>query len=300
MPGKTWTKEELAIVEEHYYKNPKIYTLLPNRTRQSVNYKAWQLGIKVDGRGEALININYFNKWTPNMAWILGFLVADGNIFSKSYYGGAPKYIITFTQKEKDILIAICNELNIPHKFVRKLKGTVTLPQGGTAEQKCHKVTFTNKVIYQRLVELGVMPNKSLQIRKLPVPKKYFQHFLRGYFDGDGCFSWSTEPRQRTPRVSFTSGSRQFLKWIEAKISKYFQMPKGRLRKKPKGAWTLRYRKRCSLKLMGIMYFDKDASLFIKRKKDSFQNYLNYHGIDLSAHETPEARVKWFSDLVKI
>jgi hypothetical protein len=301
MPGKLWTQEEVTTLVDNYSWNPKVYSMLPERSYQSIGFKAHTLRLRKRGRGDiSTLEVTYFDRWSPDMAWALGFLVADGNLFYQGSDAGVELWRITYTQKEREILEELCTRLGVPHKHIAERTGWFDLPGGKRAYCTCYHVAFTSKHMFERLLELGVMPNKSLQMKRVSVHKKYFTHFLRGYFDGDGCFSWSTKPRCRTPRVSFTSGSRQFLRWLEAKISKYYSMPGGRLRRKPKGAWTLRYRKNASLKLMGLMYFAQDATLFLQRKKKSLLAYLDYHGMVDTARETPEARLERFNDLVKI
>jgi len=304
MPGKWWTQEEMTTLVDNYSWNPKVYDMLPNRSYQSVNFKAFATSLKKRGRGDIrTLDVTYFDRWSPDMAWALGFLVADGNLFYQGPEDGVELWRITYTQKDREILESLCDRLGIPKSCITKREGWYDFPEGKKAYCTCHRMAFTSKHMFERLLELGVMPNKSLQLQKVSVHKKYFIHFLRGYFDGDGCFCWGAKPKHRTPRVEFTSGSRQLLKWVEAKVSKYYQMPGGRLRRKTSGngnGWSLVYRKKTSLKLMGLMYFDKDATLFLKRKKDKFLAYLNYHGMVDTAHETPEARLEYYNDLVKI
>ena len=53
---------------------------------------------------------------------------------------------------------------------------------------------ITNEHFYKSLYSLGCVPNKSLILKfpdiKLFKSKDLIRHFLRGYFDGDGCISW--------------------------------------------------------------------------------------------------------------
>jgi len=235
------------------------------------------------------------------MAWLVGFITTDGNIRAGRDSKGRVQWCITIVQKEREILEAICDEIRLPRYKIIETTRLVKLPQGTTGIFTTHRISFTNKHMVERLIALGMMPNKSLQITKIHVPKKYFAHFLRGVFDGDGCFSWGGKSGHQTPRASFAGGSPQFLKWLMAKVSEYYEMPGGRLHQKSTpNAWSLSYNKNCSLKLAGLMYLGPEVGLCLSRKKENFLSCLAYHGIDLSAHETPGARFDYFYNLVKI
>ena len=46
---------------------------------------------------------------------------------------------------------------------------------------------FSSYHIKNRLVELGCLPCKSLKLEFPNIPEEHYRHFIRGYFDGDGC-----------------------------------------------------------------------------------------------------------------
>lgn len=56
--------------------------------------------------------------------------------------------------------------------------------------------TFCNEHIHDRLIDLGVVPVKSL-ILQFPtkVPEQYMRDFIRGYVDGDGAVEWGKNKR---------------------------------------------------------------------------------------------------------
>jgi hypothetical protein len=62
----------------------------------------------------------------------------------------------------------------------------------------------------------GIVPRKSLVIRPPELPHTLRRHFIRGYFDGDGCVSW--HKGHRSIRLCFASGSELFLEWIRNTI----------------------------------------------------------------------------------
>lgn len=57
-------------------------------------------------------------------------------------------------------------------------------------EEKAYRIAIYSKELAMDLIKLGCFQNKSL-ILKFPteqqVPKHLIHHFMRGYFDGDGC-----------------------------------------------------------------------------------------------------------------
>ena len=142
-------------------------------------------------RRQYKINESYFDKIdSPNKAYILGFLYADGS--NTSNYD-KNRYCITIVLKESDsqILYDIKKEISYeaPIKF-REYNGckTVTLD-------------ICNKHMVLKLHEYGVIPNKTL-ILKFPewLDEKLYPHFIRGYFDGDGCITQNS--RNISPQLS--------------------------------------------------------------------------------------------------
>lgn len=142
-------------------------------------------------RRQYKINENYFDKIdTPNKAYILGFLYADGG--NTSNYD-KKRYCITITLQESDsqILYDIKNEIGYeaPVKF-RKYN-----------ECKTATLDICNKHIVLKLHEYGVVPNKTLTI-EFPewLDEELYPHFIRGYFDGDGCITQNS--RKISPQIS--------------------------------------------------------------------------------------------------
>ena len=68
----------------------------------------------------------------------------------------------------------------------------------------------------EELIKKGCIPNKSL-VLKFPsydtVPKELMSHFIRGYFDGDGCISLHQQVHSIRKEVSLL-GTKEFLEGI--------------------------------------------------------------------------------------
>ena len=66
-------------------------------------------------------------------------------------------------------------------------------------------------------------PRKSLTMGKLKIPNKYFFDFLRGCFDGDGCFYSYWDPRWRSSHMfylEFVSASKKHINWLQNELKK--------------------------------------------------------------------------------
>lgn len=128
------------------------------------------------------------------------------------------------------------------------------------------------------LLKLGLTPNKSKTIELPKIPDKYFSHFLRGYFDRDGCVNVCTYKRKNRKNPStiinsgFTSGSEKLLNNIKNKLLK-LKIIKGGILYFHYG-YRLWFSINDSLNLYKFMYKDLNNKLFLNRKKKIFEKYF--------------------------
>lgn len=118
----------------------------------------------------------FFNKIdNERKAYILGLMYADGNNFS-SY---KKKVSLVLHSKDRKLLDEV-NRILGSERPIQESRNTCVLHINGRA-------------ISEQLTSLGCMPRKSL-ILEYPleeqVPMELSSHFIRGYFDGDGCISF--------------------------------------------------------------------------------------------------------------
>lgn len=122
---------------------------------------------------------------TEDKAYFLGFLYADGNHFTKRN-----RITISLQERDKHILEKF-NEIiesNRPLSF--RKKETINKRKGFENCQNQFILNINNKHLSKKLLDLGLFNNKTM-ILKFPtenqVPEELQKHFIRGYFDGDGC-----------------------------------------------------------------------------------------------------------------
>lgn len=125
-----------------------------------------------------ITNLNFFDKIDNEAkAYFLGLLYADGN----NYIRGKHSYEISIKLKEEDsyILEKLKNYLS-PMTELKLVKDKIT---------NNNHILFkiNSKIISNQLTDLGCVPNKSLVLKFPEIKEDLIFHFIRGYFDGDGC-----------------------------------------------------------------------------------------------------------------
>ena len=185
-----------------------------------------QYGIQRVGNGQRKYQLdeNYFDEIdTPNKAYILGFLFADGSNFT-------PKQTVTISLEEKDkyILDRMREEL----KYERPLEyiDYSNKHDFGYHYSNQYRLSIFSKHISDKLSDKGMVKNKSL-ILEFPtcVPDELLKFFILGYFDGDGSFCPQyTQNGKFQPLVTFTSTEsfcHDLQKYLQAKL----QIPCGNI-----------------------------------------------------------------------
>lgn len=201
------------------------------------------------------------------MAYVLGFFAADGYLV----YSRRKTNFFGLEICDKDLLIKIRRLLNSNHKLsARKPKED---------QSPIFRIQIGSKKICNDLRRLGFAENKTHSLSVPNVPQKYFPHFVRCYFDGDGSV-WTgeihKERKKRTLaiRTVFTSCSGEFLLKLKERL--YLMDVSGGVFSKGKGNYyRLTYSIHSSLKLYNFMYNHVILdNLFLKRKKRVFENYI--------------------------
>lgn len=131
------------------------------------------------------INEHFFDKIdTQEKAYIIGLLYADGHNRSDSN-----KVILGLKESDKHILDQINNLIQPTKSLTFKDLSYIRKNKGFEKSQNQYILTIYNKHISERLNELGI--SKGVKSFTLTFPtwldESLIRHFIRGYFDGDGC-----------------------------------------------------------------------------------------------------------------
>jgi len=221
MPAKGQLKYNITkefLLEELKTKSPKQISIEVGCRKEYIARKIRELEIKRP-KNQHLINGDYFKTWSCDMAYILGFIFADGCVYSNPKMNNRSYITVSLHRKDKDILefisSKICPSLRIlQHDKVDKKRDKV---------YKVATLSMCSKVMYQDLVNLGCLPNKSYEEIRVPdVPVEYIPDFIRGYFDGDGSVFYGygkKEIKKLKTGASFSCSSVSFLNDIKEIIN---------------------------------------------------------------------------------
>jgi hypothetical protein len=116
------------------------------------------------------VDFDYFKNWSVEMAYLLGFICADGHIATSRN-----SLLIQLHKKDKYILENFMKFMKFEGKlYDYSSKTTCTLH-------------ISSKEITQDLMNFGLTRHKSQELKWIEhLPEEYVSHFIRGYFDGDG------------------------------------------------------------------------------------------------------------------
>jgi hypothetical protein len=201
---------------------------------------------------------------TEDKAYFLGFIYADGCLINndkKSIY----EITIKINNKDDHILI----------KLIKKINGEMKLWYNKKREM-C-EIRLNGKKIVSDLENKGVHPNKTFTIKYPVIDEKLERHFLRGYFDGDGCIRINTDKRDGSKRgdLRIVGGSIDMLNKINERMNLLFNTNINKLYG-PENK-EFKYVGWAGMTDIEKIYngFYNNSNLFLTRKKLIFDNVIS-------------------------
>lgn len=272
-----YTSDDLDLLREIYALTPhnEIVQLL-GRTEGSIKKMASHLGLrKLFRYCKSNVNPLAFQTLTPETAYVLGYIVADGNI------GDGDNVHLGVGGVDYAIMCKIRDVLKSDHPFQKKtLEG----------RRPFYYLRIYNSQLVNDLNERwGVTPRKSFTVTLPPVPDDLFFDFLRGYFDGDGYAHYDDRPPKfNMLTIQFTSVSKQLLDDISAKLSALLGVHQLPWKHRQRNSYSLSYRTREVAPIFEAMYRSAN-DLFLEYKRLPYERYLEHQRYHKHpTHWTPE------------
>lgn len=185
-----WTDEEVNFIKDYYMemKTSEISKIL-NRTMSAIELKASRMGLK---KYPYTCDYHYFDEIdTEEKAYWLGFLTADGWINkSKKTNAGVTGIELQY------------GDIGHLKKFNKSISGNYqitdrwrTCPLSKYKDRKNHMccIRIFSSTMYNSLNKIGFSNDKSYDFHIPDLSPDLIRHYIRGYFDGDGCLCFTNK-----------------------------------------------------------------------------------------------------------
>ena len=218
-------------------------------------------GIIRNRKQKYILNEEYFYKWTPQMAYWLGFIVADGSIHDKVF----------------SIDLSIKDKEHLQH-FIEDIESTDTIREyihknkqkdGTYKEYKAVHFKTRNKNFIQSLRDKGIEEQKTYIDRNYIeyIPDEFKYYFIIGLFDGDGSVSNVGDILFSGNRVNILS------------VFNYINFKEEDLRIVDKGKYInchIRFKRDCFKFWKMYLKYSKDIYCLERKRQRILDNYLKY------------------------
>jgi hypothetical protein len=190
------------------------------------------------------------------MAYVVGYWWADGYMRHRLDNGA---HIVEMASVDKEHLLALADTIDAKYSL-RKVK----------AVGECYSVEFCNRGLYEDLLALGGMPNKSNVIGFPSIPEEHLVHFVRGFVDGDGTLAWNGD----RPVLQIYSGSKQLLTDMAAAIERQTGIPAPNVVAN-RALWYLKW-STVRAKCLAAWLYVENPGLALERKARIAERFLQW------------------------
>jgi hypothetical protein len=258
---------------EYEYKNCGSMQKVADKLKLSVDtiykyMKLYNIEYNINYKGLYSCNESFFNSGSPESFYLAGFIAADGSVQYRKY---SKILKITLALKDENHLIKIKNILNSSHPIKKYLVKPSKLIQ---SEHECVELQIANKTIVDSLLKFNIVPNKTKKynIADWIVDHQFVNHFIRGYFDGDGTITYCGLPKNRKiKQLNFSIiGTEKFIKQYNDILSKNCKINPAKVINHYSIYKISFSGNNVVKKIYNFLY--QDASLYLDRKKNIFDN----------------------------
>lgn len=216
--------------------------------------------------GTYTCNDVFFDLDTPESFYVAGFIAADGSLQKRQY---------------SKILKVCLSNADLPHleKIKTALKSDHPIKEYDVkpgklikTSHKCVEIQIANNKIYDSLYKFNIVPNKTFTytMPEWLANHTLVNHFMRGYFDGDGCITLCGLGEGRTVRqLSFgILGTKKFLEDYRAILEQKCGLNRNKIVAKG-NVFSLSYSGNTIVgEIHDFLY--KNATIWLDRKREKF------------------------------
>lgn len=257
--GKIFTdKEQLKKDYEELSSCNKIalkYGVNPKTVYALMNHYGLKRNDKSQNARKHKYDENFFETIdTEEKAYWLGFIMADGCVYNGSD-ANSLRLQINLKGSDKDHL----------EKFQKSIKSNYKIQLKDVNGSPVSLLKVNSTKMCKDLMKLNVVQRKSIICEYPKINKKFDRHFIRGYFDGDGCLSIYNRGERICYSFSIVGGEKM-LKTIQEKIPytvRFYKSNKHNVDTIETGA------KEDVVKILDWLY--KNATIYLGRKYSKYK-----------------------------
>ena len=198
----------------------------------------------------------YFDKLSPNSAYLLGILFTDGSVRNDGY-------CVSLYSIDRYLCELLKKETKSKHSIQERSE---RINKDGSRSKKAYVISLSSKKLVISLNKLGLYANKTFDMNFPNLPNKLVPHFIRGLIDGDGCIHFN-----KGVVLSFVCASKSFMDSFRTIIKKEFGF-EGSIYTNRNGVQTIRYHSNQALKILDCIYKDSENAR-LERKYLKFKKY---------------------------
>ena len=253
-----WSKEEDMLLSNHFEYAPKDYLMkmFPRRTWKGILQRGLKtLKLNRKSQDRIFVNYMYFNSWSNEMSYILGFIMADGHV-----HLGNDNYLqIEVKEDSLDILNKIASAINFEGKIYRMKK------------RNSYKLQIKNIKIIKDIISHGVTNNNKSHLATFPIdiPAKYIKDFIRGLIDGDG---WSRIDSDGIYNIGLC-GTKDIVSKTKDLLN--VDCSTNNVSHYEENCWRFNIKGKKALKIASWIY--DDATIYLDRKYNTYKEALNHY-----------------------
>lgn len=218
-----------------------------------------------------ILNDFYFESLTVNSAYFLGFIAADGHI--TNYENKLNYLIINIIESDKEIL----------EKFTKEISYTGNIyftPKKNGQNQSA--VRICSNQIKADINKYFNSTNKTYNLYWCRnIPEDLIIHFIRGYFDGDGCVYFN---KQKGNYSASIVGTENFLTGLKKYYNLSTNSEDGSIKVYDTYSHLVFSGKYLAKKFLDWIYKDSTEETRLSRKYQKYLELAEYVGDDPKPH----------------
>ena len=220
-------------------------------------------GIELTNRRYS-INDSYFDIIdTEDKSYWLGFLYADGYIRERKT-GNSLEMKLSI--KDKHHLELFRNTIGSNHKIVDGFNQVKY--KGGISSSHISSLAIYSTKLVKSIKSQGFHSRKTFTIELPNIDKDLIHHFIRGYFDGDGSFSFN--PKKSKSHTNIVCASENFRNDLIIILNE------NNINMKYYSNITIEVQNKIG-NLNFYNYIYKNAKTFLNRKKEKYEEFRRYY-----------------------